>query len=187
MNVTPTMDNLQNNKEIVDLIENGSEVISIDDFSDLEIINEIENKSNVVYHVISGVNKISILDKIAKSSVHKTLILGYKEVGRGIKYHDDSVELNKNEWFSNIHKYIGNIHLSFDNLAIKQLNMRRFFSEKSWKTFYCGTDGQFTMYIDAVKQEYAMSSTSKERFALVGNIAEIFSNIRELTKVNENL
>ena len=154
--------------------------ISINDSSNLDVVKLIHNRSNIVYHVIAGVNNISILDKIKDSEVNKVLILGYKEVGRGIDYYSEDVKFAKNEWFSKLPHYIGKIHLSFDNLAIDQLNIRRFFNEESWKDFYMGTDGQFTMYIDAVKQEYAVSSTSKERFPIKGTISEIFSNVRSV-------
>lgn len=142
-------------------------------------INKLVKLENAVYHVIAGVSSISILDKIAKSSIKKVLILGYKEVGRGINYFDPEVEQIKQEWFDNIHKYIGKIHLSFDNLAIKQLNIRRFFTEKSWNNFYMGTDGQFTMYIDAVEEKYAVSSTSSEKIPITENIKDIFTHVKQ--------
>lgn len=63
------------------------------------------------------------------------MVLGYKDVGRGIKYHNEEVDFLKKEWYENLPKYIGKIHLSFDNLAISQLNIRRFFTEESWRLF----------------------------------------------------
>ena len=60
-------------------------------------------------------------------------------------------------------KYIGKTILSFDNLAIEQLNIKRLFTDQGWNDFYMGDDFSFTMYIDAVKQEYAQTSRSKKR------------------------
>ena len=53
--------------------------------------------------------------------------------------------------------------MSFDNLALKQLNIKQYLTDEEWDRFYCGTDGAFTMYIDAVKQEYAPTSRSSNR------------------------
>ena len=154
--------------------------ISILDSFDLDKINLIQNKNNVVYHVIAGVNNISILDKIKESSVNKVLVLGYKEVGRGKDYFSDSVIDKKKEWRENIHKYIGKLGISLDNLAISQLDIKRFFPENKWKNMYMGEEGQFTMYIDAVKEEYSTSSTHKERFKIDGKIDKLFKKIREI-------
>lgn len=155
--------------------------ISIDDNSDLSMLNDLIDTSNVVFHIIAGVNNISILDKIKGSSISKVLILGYKDVGRGIKYHSINVDKIKKEWFDQLPNYIGKVHISFDNLAIKQLNIRRFFSKEGWNEFYMGTDGQFTMYLDAVNENFAVSSTSKERFPINSSIEEIFSKVKTIS------
>ena len=55
-------------------------------------------------------------------------------------------------------------------------------NDKEWDKFYCGTDGAFTMYIDAVEQKYAMSSTNPNKYDLVGDIKSIFSNINSQVK-----
>ena len=43
-----------------------------------------------------------------------------------------------------------------------------------------GTDGQFTMYLDAVKKEFATSSTSSLRIPINGNIDYLFKQVREI-------
>ena len=75
--------------------------------------------------------------------------------------------------------------LSFDNLAIKQLDVKSLLTEEEWNKFYMGDDGTHTMYIDLVKNKYAQSSTSEERFDLLENINEMFLDIRE-KKVRKN-
>ena len=147
-----------------------------DDFDD-SIINLINKKDNVVYHVIAGVNDLSILDKIKNSCVQKCLILGYKDYGRGQQYRSQEVTNNLQNWTDNLGQYIKKIHLSFDNLALKQLNIKQYLTDEEWSRFYCGTDGAFTMYIDAIEQKYAMSSTNPNKYDLVGNIKDIFANI----------
>ena len=155
--------------------------VSIPDNFDEKVIESIVDKRNVVYHVIAGVNKISILDKIKSSCVSKCLILGYKDFGRGIEYHKqhDSVNPRLQEWKDNIHNYVKKVHLSFDNLALSQLPIKEQLTNKEWDEFYCGADGVFTMYISAVDKEYAISSTSSKRYPLEGNIVNIFKTIRD--------
>lgn len=147
-----------------------------DDFDD-SIINLINKKDNVVYHVITGVNDLSILDKIKNSCVKKCLILGYKNYGRGENCITPELISSIDNWDENLGQYIKKIHLSFDNLALKQLNIKQYLTDEKWSRFYCGTDGAFTMYIDAVEQKYAMSSTNPNKYDLVGNIKGIFANI----------
>ena len=72
--------------------------------------------------------------------------------------------------------------MSFDNLSLKQLNIKQYLTDEEWDRFYCGTDGAFTMYIDAVEQKYAMSSTNPNKYDLVGDIKSIFSNINSQIK-----
>ena len=50
--------------------------------------------------------------------------------------------------------------VSFDNLALEQLNVKNILNKDKWNKLYMGDDGSYTMYIDAVTEEYAMSSTS---------------------------
>jgi hypothetical protein len=153
--------------------------LSIPDYIENSVINQFNKKDNIVYHVIAGVNELSILDKIKKSPVQKCLILGYKDFGRGIKYRSEGVTNNLENWTNNLGQYIKKIHLSFDNLAIKQLEISKYLTQEEWDSFYCGDDGVFTMYMDAVKQEFAMSSTNDIRYPLIGDMKDIFNTIKK--------
>lgn len=155
--------------------------ISIDENFDFSLINKIDHTSNIVFHVIAGVNNISILDKIKQSKIHKVLILGYKEVGRGIDYHSENVELIKKEWTDNISKYLGSLQLSFDNISINQLEIRNHLPEDIWNKFYMGNEGQFSMYMDIVSSTFSVSSTSKEKFPIEGTIEDMFKKVRYIS------
>lgn len=52
------------------------------------------------------------------------------------------------------------INLAFDNLAIEQLNVKKILTDTAWSEYYMGREGSISMYIDGVKGEYAVSSTS---------------------------
>ena len=77
----------------------------------------------------------------------------------------------------NLWKILGKGIISFDNLAIEQLAVKDHFTEAGWKEFYMGDDGHFTMYYDAVKDEYAISSISK-RHPARNNVNTFFKELR---------
>lgn len=68
--------------------------------------------------------------------------------------------------------------ISFDNLALSQLDIKNLIGEEEFNRIYMGDDGEATMYIDAVKGEYGVSSTSKVRYKVTGSVTEMFQNIK---------
>jgi hypothetical protein len=71
--------------------------------------------------------------------------------------------------------------LSFDNLSINQLNLKRWFPEKSWNEFFMGEDGTHSMYIDAVSDSFRVSSTGKIHYPIENrNIKEIFGFVQKV-------
>ena len=69
--------------------------------------------------------------------------------------------------------------VSFDNLALSQLNIKEHLDNKTWEEFYQGDDGTHTMYIDAVNEQFAKTSTSIKRYSILNNINERFKVIKE--------
>jgi hypothetical protein len=137
--------------------------ISITDVESGDIPLVLSISDNVVFHVIAGVADVTVLDVLSRYPQSKVLILGYKAFGRGIGYHSAVVDKNIKEWRISLREYIGRCVMAFDNLAIKQLNVRALFTDEGWKRFYMGDDFSFTMYLDAVRQEYAPTSCSEDR------------------------
>jgi hypothetical protein len=118
---------------------------------------------NVVFHVIAGVHEPSILDDLTTFCEPKVLVLGYKRFGRGVEHWSEQTQVRINRWKHKLPNYISKLSLSFDNLAIEQLSVRRCFTQEGWDRFYMGDDFTFTMYADAVKREYAPTSRSSDR------------------------
>lgn len=118
---------------------------------------------NIVYHVIAGVHHPHVMGEFYSTWQTKILVLGYKTFGRGVLFNSPQVALNLENWKRDIGVLIRQHHVSFDNLAIEQLGVRRLFTDKGWQKFYMGDDGQFTMYIDAVLGNYAMTSRCSNR------------------------
>jgi hypothetical protein len=121
--------------------------------------------SNLVYHVIAGVNNPSIVQDLTSFHEANVLILGYKEFGFGMGYYNPKVQSCLNLWKAELPSLLGRFDLSFDNLAIEQLAVERLLTRDAWNRLYMGDDFQFTMYIDAVKQQYAPTSRSSDRVA----------------------
>ena len=128
---------------------------------------------NTVFHLIAGVNTVkdvyTLRAKCEEWSIPcKVLVLGYKDYGKGAKHllaHHEDVARCHNDWHDSLGKLfkLNGLTLSFDNLALKQLNVQRHLTAEQWDEFYMGDDGTFTMYVDAVKQVFAKSSTSTGR------------------------
>lgn len=144
----------------------------------------LEHTENDVFHLIIGVHTLADLDKLcAYRKPLRVLLLGYKEFGRGNDYfgeHGSAIERNIREWYHQLPRYFSkeNITLSFDNLAIKQLKVRRFFTQEGWDRFYMGDDATFTFYIDLVESVYGGSSTAQTRYPLGSQtIQSIFANV----------
>lgn len=152
-----------------------------------EFISLVKEFPNAVIHVINGIVRISDLKKLANKDL-KILILGYKEIRRGKSFLLDHLPSNlynrdklkeelpaiiKEGWFKVV---------SFDNLAIEQLNVKSLLSEDEWNEFYAGDDGTITYYIDMVKKQFAVSSTSPmdERYPLLDSVDEMFKVIQNV-------
>lgn len=136
--------------------------------SDFTYIEQLKRRTdNIVYHIIAGVHHPNIIDKLEKiGGISKVLILGYKYFGRGKQYYSDHVESLIDNWSRNISVLMTvfrNTIFSFDNLALDQLDMKSKVNPLVWDKSYMGDDFVFTMYIDAVEQNYAPTSRSNNR------------------------
>lgn len=147
-----------------------------------KFISLIKQYPNAVIHVINGILKPSDIEALGNNNL-KMLILGYKQLRRGTDWYTEDHEniVVRQMWLK---ENICNIYdkfkvVSFDNLAIEQLNMRRFFTDKEWEEFYMGDDGKFTYYIDMVERKFAKSSTAPmdKRYDLIDSTDEMFRRI----------
>lgn len=142
---------------------------------------------NTVVHVIAGIQELDCLKDI-HGVCDKVLILGYKKFGKGESFYYDNSEktINKGiddkieQWRMRLPIYFSKFTLSFDNRAIQQLKVNRFFDKSGWDTFYQGDEGSISFYLDAVKQEFAVNSTSHLRHDFRDlSIQEMFEEIKK--------
>ena len=143
----------------------GISASKIDD----NLIHILENYPNVVLHVINGLISPEEFQKLFDRKV-KVLILGYKEFRKGkILYekNKETIDSNKMWMYNNITDFIKRFKvLSFDELALKQLDVKRTVSQEMWDLYYQGGDGQSTMFVDMVEENFAKSSISDKRYNL---------------------
>ena len=147
-----------------------------------EVIKFAKEYKNSVFHLINGVISYEDIKELFDKDL-KILLLGYKNLRRGEAFYAfnyPKIERNIKGIVDNLEEIMSSFKVvSFDNLSIKQLEPKRFVSKKQYDLQYMGDDGQFTMYIDLVKEEFAVSSTRKERFKITDNINEMFKKIKK--------
>lgn len=154
-----------------------------------QFINKVKQIPNAVIHIIAGIVHEFQLTQLKDNNL-KILILGYKLVRRGrdnyiqngryitenhSELRDLLPKMLKDKWFQVV---------SFDNLALNQLDVKRLLSEEEWKSFYMGDDGidgnmtSASMFIDLVERKYAKNSCDLNRYDLKPTIEEMFKHLR---------
>ena len=152
-------------------------------------IEKVQSLPNSVIHVINGIHSLSNIKELYDKNL-KLLILGYKEFRRGKElYKTDYTEIDKNkqELYDNLPELVKHFNVvSFDNLALKQLDAKILLSETEWKSAFMGAYGDHTLFIDSVAKTYSTSSTTpiEERKPLLDDIKPMFDDIR---RINGNI
>lgn len=151
-----------------------------------EFIEKVKQIPTAVIHVINGVHTVEQLKQLKDNNL-KILILGYKEVRRGIQNYrenKDKIDFTKTDLFINLKTIIDENWfkvVSFDNLSLKQLEVKRLLTDEEWKSMYMGDDGlegegsSASMFIDLVEGNFAKNSCSMERFPLMDSVEEMYS------------
>ena len=139
--------------------------VSISDFNNLdkELILRLSKIDDIVFHLVAGIVTASDMIKLSEIADLKVLILGYKNIGKG-----ETLLKNNFNIINNINLIKNNINglknffkvMSFDNLAVKQLNLKETFKD-IFNDYYMGDDGQFTYYVDLVYNTFSKSSLDK--------------------------
>jgi len=185
-NVTVNQKHFIESKSFIDYLVSEKLIhglgVSVTEVTD-ELISLLQENSNIVIHVIYGVIQESEMKKLYDEGL-KVLILGYKIFRRGETWYnknDNIFEVNADWMYRELPEMTKHFKVvSFDNLAIRQLDVKRLMSESKWKDFYMGDDGQYTMYVDMVKQEFSMSSTFPKRLPVMNNIEDMFNIVKSM-------
>ena len=148
-----------------------------------EFISLVKQYPNAVIHVINGVFSPYDLEKLRDNNL-KILILGYKQLRRGEDWYNSKhefISINQSWLKDELAKIINYFKVvSFDNLAIEQLNVERLMSKEEWEEFYMGDDGNYTFYLDLVEGKFAKNSVAplNERYDILDSVDDMFEKIR---------
>lgn len=151
-----------------------------------EFIEKIKQIPTAVIHVINGLVSREDLIALAHNNL-KILILGYKEVRRGKQLYSinsNEIEMKKQilkELLPMIKDGLWFKVISFDNLALKQLEVQKLLSQEEWDRFYMGDDGldgqqtSATFFCDLVERKFAKNScaSEEERYPLMDTAEEM--------------
>lgn len=145
-----------------------------------QFISLVKQFPNAVIHVINGILSDSDVEMLSDNNL-KILILGYKQLRRGIDwYSEDHENITKRQvWLKeNLQDIISHFKVvSFDNLAIEQLDVRRLMTQEEWDEFFMGRDGNYTFYLDLVEGNFGKNSLATQRYPIMDSIDEMFQKI----------
>ena len=145
-----------------------------------EFIELVKQYPNAVIHTINGILSPTDVEMLSGHNL-KILILGYKQLRRGSDWYNTDHEniMVKQMWLKeNLDSILSKFNVvSFDNLAINQLDIKRLMTEEEWQEFYMGDDGNYTFYLDLVEGNFGKNSLATERFPIMDNIDEMFQKI----------
>ena len=148
-----------------------------------QLVDKLNNfGSDAILHTITGIITKDDIEYLSDRNI-KLLVLGFKLSGRGKDYYNvnGNVIARNIGWLKqNIINIIPKFRvISFDNLALEQLDIKKQISNNQWNNIYMGDDGEFTFYIDLVKGTYAKNSISCEEYPINGmTIRAMFEDIK---------
>jgi hypothetical protein len=150
--------------------------ISIQEYNE-DIIDFAKTYPNSVLHLINGV--FTDFNKLFDKNL-KILILGYKKFGKGEGFYSASIESNMQALSDNVSTFFKRFSvISFDNLALLQLNIKKHLTFEEYESIFMGDDGDSSMYIDLVKNQFAKSSIALVRYTVLDNIKNMFNVIND--------
>lgn len=145
-----------------------------------KFIELIKQYPNAVIHVINGILSESDVEMLSDNNL-KILILGYKQLRRGVDWYDkdhENIIVRQNWLKENLEGMLSHFKvISFDNLAINQLDVKRLMSDEEWNEFYMGDDGNYTFYLDLVEGTFGRNSLATDRYPIMDNIDDMFQKI----------
>lgn len=150
-----------------------------------EFIKMVKKYPNAVIHAINGILSASDLEVMRDQDL-KLLILGYKNLGRGVEYktENDLLIKSRQQYLYDVLDTLPNHFkvISFDNLAIEQLNVKRILTPEQWERFYMGDEGSSSMYIDLVKGKFGVSSlcNEEEMHPIMDSIDDMFRVVKSV-------
>lgn len=160
--------------------------VSLTNSSDPDLISDIKQLKNVVLHIIDGCFSKEDIENL-KGNDLKLLILGFKHKGRGVDYYNkNKEEVDNNIAFLRDHltEYKSQFDgFGFDNLAIEDLELIKKIDPNQWALYHMGSEGEFTMFVDLVNNEYAVSSMETENIFSIKDTDTVDTCFKQIRKI----
>lgn len=157
--------------------------ISVPDQIPDGFLDAVKQYPNAVIHTIAGITPPLVFDQLADHSLN-LLILGYKTKGKGYQCFIDNEQMildriydleQRLPWLKDHFKAV-----AFDNLAVRQMNLRKNLPGEDYDKLYMGDDGEHTMYIDLVANQYGKSSSHHLRQIDQPTVTDLFQHLHEM-------
>ena len=152
-----------------------------------DFIKRVKKYPNAVIHCINGILSASDIEAMRDHGL-KILILGYKNLGRGADYKSENKMLiaSRQRYLYDVLETLPNHFevVSFDNLALEQLNVRRILSDEEWEEIFQGNEGTMSMFVDLVTQRFGISSLASpdEMYPIMDDIRDMFAVVKQKAK-----
>ena len=153
-----------------------------------EFIKLVKEFPNAVIHVINGILTANDIENLRDKGL-KILILGYKNIGRGLDYQNEFIDnvIARQKYLKDVlHTILDKFKVvSFDNLAIDQLEVKKMLSPEEWREFYQGDEGSATFAIDLVTGKFSRNSmvtNPKYLYPIMDSEKEMFDVIKKEIK-----
>lgn len=186
-NITVNQKHFEQHQDLIDFLIKEKLIYGIGislNHATPEFVEKVKNYPNAVIHVINGVLNKNEVEALKNNDI-KMLILGYKQLKRGVDWYEkdyDNIIANQEWLYENLEDMLNHFKVvSFDNLAIEQLDVKRLMTDEEWEEFYMGDDSEFTFYIDLVENKFSKNSIApqNERYDLLDNVDDMFEKIRK--------
>lgn len=150
-----------------------------------DFIEAVQSFPNAVIHTINGVLTAPEIAGLIYRKL-KILILGYKELNRGGEFLAENKQAISSNQFV-LKKLLPTLiqnkkfeAISFDNLALEQLEVKKLLTEDQWEQFYMGDDGNYTYYVDMVNGTFAKNSImpQNKHHPIMDNVDDMFEVIK---------
>lgn len=156
--------------------------VSINEIVPANVIEKLAEFRHAVVHTIIGIAGRRVYGQLIDKDFN-ILLLGYKTFGRGQRFrtdHSDSIFRNISWLKEHLGAFPDHFRaVSFDNLAIEQTELESRLSPDVFRRIYMGGDGTFTMYVDLVENQFAVSSTRERRDLISNDILDLFAAVRD--------
>lgn len=149
-----------------------------------EFVDAVKQIPNAVIHVINGVLTADDIEALRDKGL-KLLILGYKNMGRGESWLEENevVVKMRQEYLKGVLNTLFNHFkvVSFDNLAIEQLEVKKLLTAEEWEEFYQGDEGSSTFAIDLVDGRFGRNSMAvgDDTYPIMDDIRDMFNKVKE--------